>query len=471
MWHNASEDLKEMHNDLIKLILIKEGMEYEGDQTAFDEMRTAVNSVFPPSSLSSFVTSNQKTKMAFINEVSSIAAGIRLHAWYSKKAGKFMFDVGRIMKETLPKVSEDLHEEFNATKEKIQDLRDELLKKVTENIEKDDKQIYYQKVLLISLINYNEYVKMLKENIDEVAVQTYKLDYTFAIQIKDINSDLKSGVFNKVERVYPLYKDLAKTWKHMQLEGHLLNFYMNLFQDLKKFAERINAIESDDISEVPEFEVFLEQDPNESTLSILPEDVKNFSEITLECKEYCTFYCSMGILVPCDRKIGIVMYNNSCYGFSSKDAMDSFRKQPAKYVASVIDHMIKIPQLIFTLQKEENFDFPVINNSKTKQKLPSFIKDRSVQTAVHPIEENIDYTYNWNQWSLRKQALKYADLAHKKTHSTQTDLSHFRRENFSQVYLPKDNCTQTKRDASTTITRTGLPELYMRTRKTFFEWS
>ncbi|GFX42569.1 cilia- and flagella-associated protein 206 [Trichonephila clavipes] len=144
VWHNASEDLKEMHNDLIKLILIKEGMEYAGDQTAFDEMRTAVNSVFPPSALSTFVTSSQKTKMAFINEVSSIAAGIRLHAWYSHKAGKFMFDVGRIMKETLPKVCEDLHEEFDTTKKKVQYFRDELLQKVTENLGTDDKRLTFK---------------------------------------------------------------------------------------------------------------------------------------------------------------------------------------------------------------------------------------------------------------------------------------------------------------------------------------
>ncbi|PRD32387.1 UNVERIFIED_CONTAM: Cilia- and flagella-associated protein [Trichonephila clavipes] len=179
----------------------------------------------------------------------------------------------------------------------------------------------------------------------------------------------------------------------------------------------------------------------------------------------------MGILMPCNREIGIVMYNNSCYGFSNQDVMDSFRKQPAKYVASVIDCMIKIPQLIFTLQMEEKFDFPVINNCKSKQKLPVFIADRSVQTVVHPVEENIDYTYNWNQWSLRKQALKYADISNKKTHSTQTDLSYFRRENYSQVYLPKDQFTQTKKDGSTNITRAGLPELFVRTRKTFFEWS
>ncbi|GIY03811.1 cilia- and flagella-associated protein 206 [Caerostris extrusa] len=129
--------------------------------------------------------------MAFINEVSSISAGIRLHAWYSQKAGKFMFDVARIMRETLPKVTEDLHEELSSSKEKIQFLREELLQKVSEDVSEDDKEMFHQKLLLISL-----------ENIDEVAVQTYRLDYTFAVQIKDLNAGLKTGPFTKADRVY-----------------------------------------------------------------------------------------------------------------------------------------------------------------------------------------------------------------------------------------------------------------------------
>ncbi|CAL1280109.1 unnamed protein product [Larinioides sclopetarius] len=437
VWHNASEDLKEMHNDLIKLILIKEGMEYQGDHTAFDEMRTAVNSVFPPSALSTFVSSNQKTKMAFINEVSSIAAGIRLHAWYSQKAGKFMFDVGRIMKETLPKVCEDLHEELSIAKEKIEFLRNGLLEKIAGGTKEDDKEIYHQKLLLMGLVNFYDFIKILKENIDEVAVQTYKSDYTFAIQNRELNTGLKTGPFTKADRVYPMYKDLAKTWKHMQLEGHLLNFYSNLFQDLKKFAERINATGPEDIYGIPLIEDNLEEEADESTITIFPDDVKNFFEITLEFQEFCTFYCSMGILVPCNREIGILMYKQSCYGFSNTDVMESFKKQPARFVNSAFDCILKIPQLIFTLQVEEHFQFPVINNLKQKRKLPVFISERSVQTILHPTEKNIDYTYNWNQWSLRKQALKYVDLTSKKTHSTQTNLSHFRRENYSQVYLPK----------------------------------
>lgn len=40
----------------------------------------------------------------------------------------------------------------------------------------------------------------------------------------------------------------------------------------------------------------------------------------------------------------------------------------------------------------------------------------------------------------------------------QTDLSHMRRENSTQVYLPKDVSTQTKRDNSSNVPR---PQIYL----------
>ena len=51
------------------------------------------------------------------------------------------------------------------------------------------------------------------------------------------------------------------------------------------------------------------------------------------------------------------------------------------------------------------------------------------------------------------QKIKIANLRQKKTHSGQTDKSHFRREVETQVYLPKDSDTQTKVGASQGMAR------------------
>ena len=66
-------------------------------------------------------------------------------------------------------------------------------------------------------------------------------------------------------------------------------------------------------------------------------------------------------------------------------------------------------------------------------------------------EPFIDKNYEWNEWEMRRKALKLANLRKCVTNSSQTKLSHFRRENETQVYLPKENCAQTKRDGETNV--------------------
>lgn len=75
--------------------------------------------------------------------------------------------------------------------------------------------------------------------------------------------------------------------------------------------------------------------------------------------------------------------------------------------------------------------------------------DKSVETPVHFIEKNIEPNYHWNEWDLRKKALQMANIRKKVTVSVQTELSNFRIDNQTQVWLPKDNSTNTGINAST----------------------
>ena len=75
--------------------------------------------------------------------------------------------------------------------------------------------------------------------------------------------------------------------------------------------------------------------------------------------------------------------------------------------------------------------------------------DSSTETPLHFVEKNIDPNYDWNEWGLRRRALQIANLRKCATDGTQTDMSAFRRENESQVYLPRDNNTQTRTDRGT----------------------
>jgi len=62
--------------------------------------------------------------------------------------------------------------------------------------------------------------------------------------------------------------------------------------------------------------------------------------------------------------------------------------------------------------------------------------------------------YHWNEWDLRRRALLLVNLRKKATHSTQTTVSHFRKDIAAQCWKHgRETGTQTRRDATTTMPR------------------
>ncbi|CCW69692.1 unnamed protein product [Phytomonas sp. Hart1] len=70
-------------------------------------------------------------------------------------------------------------------------------------------------------------------------------------------------------------------------------------------------------------------------------------------------------------------------------------------------------------------------------------------TQTGQIDPYFDHNYYWNEWDLRRQALKLVNLLNMRTHFTQTTASRFRRENATQASPPKTSATQTMIDAAT----------------------
>lgn len=62
-------------------------------------------------------------------------------------------------------------------------------------------------------------------------------------------------------------------------------------------------------------------------------------------------------------------------------------------------------------------------------------------------------SYEWNEWALRRQALRILQLRQSATTSAQTDASHFRRDNDTQVFLPRESGTQTGISVGSNTTR------------------
>ena len=184
-------------------------------------------------------------------------------------------------------------------------------------------------------------------------------------------------------------------------------------------------------------------------------------ELSLLIGGFCPVYATKyGTLIPANRSLGFVCYNGGTYGFASVDAASQFAQNLESILGEVIMAGRRAPDLIDLL------DLHAAMVTGGKSIAQAFAVDSALpkcdsgsQTDLHPVDTNIDKNYDWNEWALRRKAIHLTNLRGKKTHSVQTDSSAFRRENTTQVYLPKTNATQTKTDQGTSVPR---PTVFIR---------
>eukprot|EP00696_Hemimastix_kukwesjijk_P011130 gnl/Hemi2/23977_TR8042_c0_g1_i1.p1 gnl/Hemi2/23977_TR8042_c0_g1~~gnl/Hemi2/23977_TR8042_c0_g1_i1.p1 ORF type:complete len:640 (-),score=188.82 gnl/Hemi2/23977_TR8042_c0_g1_i1:216-2135(-) len=193
----------------------------------------------------------------------------------------------------------------------------------------------------------------------------------------------------------------------------------------------------------------------------LPPDSSDLTSLRLEYQGFCpwTLLKRDSLLLYGDVKHGVVMFDSKYYAFCQKSALSSFMANPRLYIDGIIQLAKQRPELVQLLGIQENFKGSALSALIAESGVhpllaaPRQLRDADVQTPTHFVTSNIDQAYKWNEWDLRRQALHLVDLRNKKTHSMQTDQSHFRRENVVQVNPPRDAASQTNRDMATTMAR------------------
>lgn len=193
------------------------------------------------------------------------------------------------------------------------------------------------------------------------------------------------------------------------------------------------------------------------------ETTPEFMQLPLEYQGFCpwTLINREGLLLPGKPVQGVVAYENAYYVFAHEVALEAFMENPKKYITGVLDLAAKRPELIHLLRIQDSFPGANISSMirgtrATGLKGRSGIggrdgekKDACTETPCHFVEKYIDHNYSWNEWTLRRNAIKMTNLQNYATTSMQTDLSHFRRENTTQVYLQRDNAVQSTKESGT----------------------
>jgi hypothetical protein len=191
----------------------------------------------------------------------------------------------------------------------------------------------------------------------------------------------------------------------------------------------------------------------------------DFMSLPLELQGFCPWSMvnGRGLLIPGRPGLGVVRYENLYYVFDHLIGIKEFMEDPEQFLRSIRDMAMKHPELIHLLRLQASW-FPTVAISKLLEGQPGDLggveilmdatgkplkRDVATGTPTHFVEQHIDSNYHWNEWELRRRALKMVNLRNCQTVAQQTDQSHFRRDNDTQVYMPRDQGTQSTREKGT----------------------
>ncbi|KAE9005265.1 hypothetical protein PR003_g18367 [Phytophthora rubi] len=313
--------------------------------------------------------------------------------------------------------------------------------------------------------------------------------------------------------VYPLFEAVSRSWAELHQEHELLQARARALRSLLRFrstftrtlspespivrqARRGGSIPTEDLfSHVETFPAERQltgdgksqsfglvgddldgdeddSNPNEEEGSGFPirmpvESTPEFMQLPLEYQGFCpwTVVERGGLLLPGDPSLGVVQYRNAYHVFVNERALGEFMIHPRRYVQGVLHRAARQPALIYLLRLQESFSNITLSSllkmchrfraegARGVHPLlappPSQKVDASTATPTHFVEKRIDYNYDWNEWNLRRKAIKIANLRHCRTVGAQTNLSSFRREVDTQVYLPAEASCQTAKTQGT----------------------
>lgn len=447
------------------------------------EIAAALESVFPQAGLNAFNMMSGDEKRKQITNLVNIVLGIRLFNKEIRKGGAGLVDVPQLVSEEVDVLYERLEIESTEVGDVCYTLGDLI------NLEFDKPGTISSNVVRLQdeLLNRRQYILLIHQLQHEVlesleVIKENKQSFLAEMNAMKAIVGIKTSV--PKEQVYPKFHVLATQWKNMTREREKNAMRASLFTQLLHFRDRFMASKVDDDIQLlnkhnaydkkanvdVDFDSFVttvvenEGDApaaNQSDCArLVKETTLRFMSLPLEHQGYCpwTLVQRAGLLLPGNPNLGIIRYMNRYFTFVNAKAMKDFVMDPEKYTRGVITVAKRTPALIHLLCLQPyiaNTDiselFSVADFDDKKMTSTAVNMDQMSQTPDYIDTDIPDPNYEWNEWSLRRKAILMANLCNKKTVSTQTNNSHFRRDADAQTYAKKDGSSQTGIEKGTNV--------------------
>ncbi len=450
------------------------------------EIYLNLENIFPKSGLTPFLTLSIQDKISQLNELSNIVMGIRLLNCELGKGGIGLMtleDIKKKLKYDLLYEVKDFYNKVNTVCEKYSLIYDNLdfdtifEGKESEVLDKIRKYIVYYRQILT-------YLSML---IDELHSSIQFKD-SLIINYENEKNAILDIIGNQTsiskDQAYPRFQNLAKMYTKFQEQVFILDIRENVFRKLYNFIinndikleydleawEGCFPLYTDklDIYEKQDEPIFsFESGAYNNGVTLLKHDsTADYLDIKLEYQGFCivTLLNKRGLLVS-GRPAVVAKYNEKYMVFCTHQCLQEFIDNPQKYIDDLNEYVKQNSYLINLLNMTEEFPngnlanmFRDKESTAFKYKNSKVLIDVGCQTVDHIHEKGyIDPDYEWNEWDLKKKAIQLANIMKKKTVSSQTLLSHFRRENETQVYPLKDSSVNTTVNTGTNL---SIPKSY-----------
>uniref|UniRef100_A0A9J8D4A9 Cilia- and flagella-associated protein 206 n=1 Tax=Cyprinus carpio carpio TaxID=630221 RepID=A0A9J8D4A9_CYPCA len=462
------EDLKSLYGKIVSYVIQRSNLGSATDISTVRETTAALQSVFPQAQLATFMSLLKQDKEQQLSELALIVSGIRLFNKDSRKGGEGIQNLPAALNETLPAAAADIESEL-AGCERLAWQYTALLEKICERNECP----VHPDLLKQALYNTRQHEAFLRLILADI-IQSAKEVTRLQSDLKTRMTLLKDTVHTKTtvptSQVFPHFTALASLWTGLEGQMLLLSMLTNVASGLRAFLSAQSLLSPDQV-ELLLHGLQVQTDADryhllkfpltlvsaDSCEWCFPESTAHFEDVPLQYKGFCGFTLvkNNGLLLPGNPKIGVLKHKEKYYAFSSRSAAYEFASKADEFIAAAVEMAKRQPELIQLLQLHQEFASvtPYSEMQSGEKLLVKTISksDASMQTETHPLETNIVKSYEWNEWELRRRAIKLANLRNKVTRSMQTHASHMRRHNSTQTFLPKDAVSQTKRDGESNV--------------------
>ncbi|XP_033632882.1 cilia- and flagella-associated protein 206-like [Asterias rubens] len=467
------EELESLYRKIVSAVLLRSGLGSPTDIAVVREATAALQSVFPQTELGTFMSLVKRDKERQLVELTQIVTGIRLFNKECGKGGEGIDDLPAILNEAVPATTQNVDTAIQRSCD-VAFKYTALIERIMAGEVTEGPSVKALKESLINIRQHESFLRIILNDVISCAQQVEMLEAQLGSRLEQLQATVQSKTAVPTAQVYPQFINLAHIWSGFQDEMVLLSVLSNILASLEPFTKGHKDVftaemmvpfleglhvrsDEERIRETTGDEHRVQPSDFKRVEWLFPETTKNFERLPLQYRGYCGWALVRfdRLLLPGNPDIGVLRYNDRYYVFSSKEAAYEFASDPNRYIQHVAECAKISPELIQLLELHAQFATitPYTQGKDQGQMIEKPITkcDMGVQTEVHPIESNIVKSYEWNEWELRRKAIKLTNLRNKVTHSMQTNLSNLRRDNVTQVYLPKDTASQTKTDSFSNV--------------------